>query len=138
MSTYKVTVTQYGHPALKGAWHYALALYNQPANLTEATIYQLSRAEGARTFEYRNPLIAVPSKADSFQGELAVGYIPATEAAVQHFDLLCKLVTIRNDSSTWNCQNWIAEVLQEMAKAGLQINGYEHNALVAAMATTKK
>ncbi|KIM29789.1 hypothetical protein M408DRAFT_22654 [Serendipita vermifera MAFF 305830] len=138
MSNYKVTVVHYGHPALKGAWHYALALYNQPASPTAATIFQLTRAEGARNFEFTAPTINVPSHASAYQGELPIGQIPATDAAVQHFGLICKLVNIQNETPAWNCQNWVAEVLQEMAKVGLEIRAYEHNALVAAMNAIRK
>ena len=133
MSVYKVTVAHYGHIRLPGAWHYTIMLHNQPESCKEATAYQITRAEGKRTFEFKDPQSVNPGHTNSYQGELVVGQIPATDAAVQHFGHICRLVPIINNSKDWNCQNWVAEVLQEMARVGLQIRGYDHATLAAAM-----
>lgn len=138
MSIYKVTVVQYGHLSLKCTWKYVLAIYNQPANPKAATVFQLSGGgEQNLPFKYKTPEILIPSGPSNFLGELEVGQIPATDAAVQNFGLLCSLVKIWNGTPGWNCQHWISEVLREAAKSGLTIQPYDHVTLMTTIAGTR-
>lgn len=136
MSRYAVTVAHYGHPLLKGAWHYSILLYNQ-ADPTYATAFQAVRKEGDREFYVADPEIITPRSARTFQGELNIGWIPNNESSVADFSSCVRLVGVKNNDSTWNCQHWVADVLTQLNKLGLHIQGFRHADLVTSMASAQ-
>jgi hypothetical protein len=133
MESYKVTVAQYGHPQLRGAWHYSILVYNQPSKTHSATAYQVKGGEKARTFIYNGPEPVKPRESKTFQGEIVVGYIGANEQASEHFSRVLQLVEVINGDPNWNCQSWVADSLSTLARMGLTITPYSHQALVSAM-----
>jgi len=136
MSDCTVTVAHYGHPLLKGAWHYSILLYNQ-ADPTYATAFQAKRKEGDREFHVANPEIVTPRSAKTFQGEVKVGWIPNNESSVAHFSNCVRLVGVKNNDPTWNCQHWVADVLTQLSRLGLNIQDFKHSDLVTAMASAQ-
>ncbi|PVG00958.1 hypothetical protein CPB86DRAFT_700413 [Serendipita vermifera] len=134
MDFYHVTVAHYGHPQLKGAWHYSILVYNQPTVMHPATAYQLKGGDQPRTFVYDGPEPVKPRESSAFRGEIVVGRIGANEQTLDHFSRIIRLVEITNGSHEWNCQSWVAECLTLMAGMGLAITPYSQQELVLAMA----
>jgi hypothetical protein len=135
MNHYTVTVAHYGHPLLKGAWHYSI-LYNQ-TDPAYATVFQAMRKEGNREFYVADPEIITPRSAKTFQGELHIGWIPSNASSVTDFSNCVRLFGVKNSDPTWNCQHWVADVLTQLHKLSLPIQGFRHSDLIAAMASTQ-
>lgn len=132
-----VTVAQYGHPALKGNRHYAILVYCVLDKPDYAYCYEVQGAEGQYSYVRKEIRAVKPDTASTFMGQIFVGTVGRTEHAKTHFDHVCSLVPVVQGDKNWNCQNWVADALCELAKSGVLVQPYDRATLVEAMKDAK-
>ncbi|EPQ59655.1 hypothetical protein GLOTRDRAFT_35074 [Gloeophyllum trabeum ATCC 11539] len=126
-----VYIAHYGHPLLKGAKHWAILVSSGPKDFIA---YQITGS--THTYEVKPPEESRPETSNTYMGMVEVGRIEENQR--QAFERIALANPVTRGSVSWNCQNWVIEVLSAAKAAGLGIAAYSLQELQGRLAEATK
>ncbi|TFK56186.1 hypothetical protein OE88DRAFT_1652821 [Heliocybe sulcata] len=127
----KLYVAHYGHPLLKGAKHWALLL---PTTNQSYVAYQISGSTD--TYEVKPPEDVRPAEDSTYLGKVEVGHVENDQR--EKLEKAVQAIAVTRGDLSWNCQNWIIEVLGKLKAEGFAVTNYSLRELQDLLAACSK